>query len=148
DMDVLDAEIRQVVFFDTPDLKLNHQGVVVRARRTSKGGDTVVKLRPVQPSELPRQLRQLPNFNVELDAMPGAVVCSASLKGKVDNADIKSVLLGERSIRKLFFREQRLLYEKCAPKGLALDSLTALGPINVAKLKFTPRSFKRSLVAE
>jgi ACT domain-containing protein len=32
DMDVLDAEIRQVVFFDTADLKLNRNGVVVRAR--------------------------------------------------------------------------------------------------------------------
>jgi ACT domain-containing protein len=31
-MDVLDAEVRQVVFFDTADLKLNRNGVVVRAR--------------------------------------------------------------------------------------------------------------------
>ena len=33
EMDVLDAQIRQVVFFDTPDLTLNQHGVVVRARR-------------------------------------------------------------------------------------------------------------------
>ena len=32
-MDPLDAEIRQVVFFDTPDLALDQAGVVVRARR-------------------------------------------------------------------------------------------------------------------
>jgi uncharacterized protein YjbK len=32
-MDPLDAQIRQVYFFDTPDLALNKQGVVVRARR-------------------------------------------------------------------------------------------------------------------
>ena len=32
-MDVLDAQIRQVCFFDTPDLDLDAHGVVVRARR-------------------------------------------------------------------------------------------------------------------
>ena len=50
-MDPLDAEIRQVFFFDTPDLALNKMGVVVRARRVQrKGDDSVVKLRPVVPA--------------------------------------------------------------------------------------------------
>ena len=36
----LDAQIRQVAFFDTPDLALNQNGVVVRARRVQrKPGD-------------------------------------------------------------------------------------------------------------
>src|SRR5687768_14322671 len=53
-MDPLDAQIRQVFFFDTPDLKLNKAGLVVRARRVQKkGDDSVVKLRPVVPSALP-----------------------------------------------------------------------------------------------
>ena len=53
-IDPLDAQIRQVFFFDTPDLTLNGAGVVVRARRVQgKGDDTVVKLRPVVPQELP-----------------------------------------------------------------------------------------------
>jgi inorganic triphosphatase YgiF len=38
-MDPLDAQIGQVVFFDTPDLTLNTHGVVVRARRVQ--GKTV-----------------------------------------------------------------------------------------------------------
>jgi hypothetical protein len=33
DIDPLDAQIRQVFFFDTRDLALNQNGVVVRARR-------------------------------------------------------------------------------------------------------------------
>ena len=33
-LDALTAQIRQVFFLDTPDLKLNKAGVVVRARRT------------------------------------------------------------------------------------------------------------------
>jgi len=147
-IDVLDAELRQVVFFDTPDLKLNRSGVVVRARRTRRGGDTVIKLRPVVPAELPNKLRRSGSFNVEVDAMPGALVCSASLKGNVENADVKKAMMGELPIRKLFTPEQRSLYKEHAPKGLDLDSLTHLGPINVAKSKFTPPRFKRFLVAE
>src|SRR5262249_5062418 len=46
------------------------------------------------------------------------------------------VLRGIRPIRKLFSSEQRSLYKEHAPKDLDLDSLTPLGPINVAKLKF------------
>jgi hypothetical protein len=52
-MDPLDAQIRQVFVFDTPDLRLNKSGVVVRARRVQGRGDvTVVKLRPIVPGEL------------------------------------------------------------------------------------------------
>ena len=59
-MDPLDAQIRQVFFFDTPDLALNQTGVVARARRVqSKGDDSVVKLRPVVPNELAADMRQL-----------------------------------------------------------------------------------------
>src|SRR5262245_23852827 len=38
-VDPLDAQIRQVYFFDTPDLTLNKAGVVVRARRVQRKGD-------------------------------------------------------------------------------------------------------------
>ena len=55
-LDPLQAQIRQVFFFDTPDLALDGHGVVVRARRSQKkGDDSVVKLRPVVPSELPQR---------------------------------------------------------------------------------------------
>ena len=70
-MDPLDAQIRQVFFFDTPDLTLYEHGVVARARRVQrKGDDSVVKLRPVVPSQLPGRVRKLPEFGVEVDAMP------------------------------------------------------------------------------
>ena len=58
-MDPLEAQLRQVVFFDTPDLQLDQHGVVVRARRIQgKGDDSVVKLRPVVPRDLPAELRR------------------------------------------------------------------------------------------
>jgi len=148
DMDVLDAELRQVIFFDTPDLKLDRSGVVVRARRIRKGGDTVIKLRPVVPDELPRELRRSGAFSIEVDAMPGAFVCSGSLKGKVDNSEVKQVLGGKRTVRKLFTSDQRALYKDHAPKNVDLNALVPLGPINIARLKCSPRNFKGFLVGE
>lgn len=149
DMDPLDGQIRQVMFFDTPDLLLNRHGIVVRARRVQgREGDTTVKLRPVVPDELPKELRQSPMFGVEVDAMPGGFVCSASLKGKRDDAAVKAVFRGEASIGKLLTKEQRAFYADHAPDGLALDDLSRLGPINVVKLKFTPTGFGRKVVAE
>src|SRR4051794_2867836 len=84
-MDPLEAQIRQVYFFDTPDLALNQAGVIARARRIQgRSHDSVVKLRPVVPAELPPDLRESKNLVVEVDAVPGGYVCSATLKGKVE----------------------------------------------------------------
>jgi hypothetical protein len=72
-MDPLEAQIRQVYFFDTPDLTLNQHGVVLRARRVQgKSGDCVVKLPALTPTTLSRRERKSSGFTVELDAMPGA----------------------------------------------------------------------------
>ena len=59
-LDPIDAQIRHVYFFDTPDLALNKVGVVVRARRIQGGGnDSVVKLRPVVPERAPERHPQV-----------------------------------------------------------------------------------------
>jgi hypothetical protein len=147
-LDPLQAEIRQVFFFDTPDLTLNASGLVVRARRSQrKGDDSVVKLRPVVPTELPKRLRRAPGFGVEVDAMPGGFVCSASLKG-VPEIDIRKAAAGKRPLRKLFTKEQRALFAEHAPEGVELDGLSVLGPIFVLKLRYVPKGFDRKLVAE
>jgi hypothetical protein len=148
-VDPLDSQMRQVFFFDTPELALNAAGVVVRARRRqNEGGDTVVKLRPVVPDHLPEDLRAMETFNVEVDAMPGGFVCSASFKGAADNTAIRQAAAGELPIRKLFTKEQRGFYEAHAPDGIELDSLTTLGPIPIIKVKVTPEGFGRKLVGE
>src|SRR4051794_9218315 len=96
DLDPLDAQIRQVFFFDTPDLALNQAGVVARARRVQgKEHDSVVKLRPVVPGELPAGLREAENLNVEVDAMPGGYVCSATLKRPLKQDRVASAVSGE-----------------------------------------------------
>ncbi len=148
-LDPLQAQIRQVFFFDTPDLELDAQGLVVRARRSQKkGDDSVVKLRPVVPSELPKDLRRSPNFGVELDASPEGYVCSGSLKSVPTEGDVRKVALGERAVRKLFSKEQQELYAEHAPDGIGLDDLTILGPLFVLKLKNSPEGYDRRLVTE
>jgi hypothetical protein len=149
EMDPLDAQIRQVFFFDTPDLALNAHGLVVRARRVQgKGDDSVVKLRPVVPSELPARVRRSPSFGVEVDAMPGGFVCSGTLKQTLDPTAVKSVASGKKSVRKLFSKEQRAFFDEHAPEGIGLDDLSILGPIFVLKLRYTPKGLMRRLVAE
>jgi hypothetical protein len=150
-MDPLEAQIRQVVFFDTPDLALDRQGVVVRARRVQgKGDDCVVKLRPVVPSEISDDVRSAKGFTVEVDALPGGFVCSGTMKRALD-ADgpaVKSVLAGETRLSELFGKRQRAFFSEHAPSGLELDDLSLLGPIFVLKLRFTPPEFQHRLVAE
>jgi len=85
---------------------------------------------------------------VEVDAMPGGYVCSASFKGALASPQVRQVAAGARAIRKLYSKEQRAFYAAHAPDGLGLDDLTVLGPINVLKLKFTPEGYRRRLVAE
>jgi hypothetical protein len=148
-LDPLQGQIRQVFFFDTPELALDKAGVVVRARRIQgKGDDSVVKLRPVVPSELPAELRDSPSFRVEVDALPGGFVCSGALKRPLSSTAVRSTLAGERPLRKLFSKDQRAFYADHAPEGIGLDDLAVLGPIFVLKLRLDPEELGRRLVAE
>jgi hypothetical protein len=148
-VDPLDAQIRQVYFFDTPDLALDRQGVVVRARRVQKKGeDSVVKLRPVVPAELSAEVRESASFGVEVDVMPGGHVCSGSMKHTLKAPTVRDAVTGGKPVQKLFSKEQRALFSAYAPEGLALNDLSILGPIFVLKLKFSPEEYERKLVAE
>ena len=148
-MDALDAQIRQVYFFDTPELALYEHGLVVRARRTQrKGDDSVVKLRPVVPGELPAELRDSAGFGVEVDAMPGGFVCSGSMKDTVKTGHVREAVMGDRDLHKLYSKEQQDLFDEHRPGGIELDDLSVLGPIFVLKLKFSPHGYDRKLVAE
>ena len=149
EMDPLDAQIRQVFFFDTPELTLNAQGVVVRARRVQgRGNDSIVKLRPVKPDDLPGEFRRSPNMVVEIDAMPGGYVCSGSMRNDLKPTAVRATIDGDKPIRSLFSKEQRAFFKRYAPEGSDLDALTVLGPITLLKLRFEPKELGRKLVAE
>jgi hypothetical protein len=147
-MDPLGAQVRMVSFFDTPELALEGEGVVVRARRVAqKGDDSVVKLRPIVPGDLARKVRESPMCMVEVDAMPGGYVCSASLKG-VPKTPVQDVADGAAPLRKLFSKEQRAFFADHAPDGIGFGDLVLLGPIFVLKLKAAPPGFDRKMVVE
>jgi hypothetical protein len=140
-IDPVEALPRQVYFFDTPDLALNRAGVVVRARRSAGGrGDTVIKLRPVVPAELPATLRKDPNFNVEVDILPGGYVCSGSFKGRITNQEVRDAVNGTIPLRRLFSKAQRAFYREHAPDGIGLGSLAPLGPTFLLKTKFQAKT--------
>lgn len=148
-LDPLESQTRQVFFFDTPQLDLYHGGLVVRARRSAgKGDDTAVKLRPVVPDEVDDRLRALREFGLEVDAMPGGFVCSASLKGTPPGRDVRTTLSEGRPLRKLFTKAQRELFAQRAPAHFDFDDLLVLGPIFVLKLRCVPPDLGRKLVAE
>jgi len=148
-LDPLEAQIRQVYFFDTPELALNAAGVVARARRIQgKAHDSVVKLRPVTPDTLPASLRKADGLTVEVDAMPGGYVCSASLKRELEPNRVAAAVAGEVPLRKLFSKRQRAFLAEHAPEGTEIDQLSVLGPIFVLKLKRFPKDLDRKLVAE
>ncbi len=149
--DPVEAQPRQAFFFDTPDLALNKAGVVVRARRIQGGdGDTVVKLRPVDPATIDPDLRRSAAFKIEVDAMPGGFVCSASFKGTCTGQEVRDVASGAMPLRKLLSKEQRAFYDKHAPAGITMDKLVLLGPTFVLKTKHQPKAkeFDRPIVLE
>ena len=147
-IDPLDAQIRQVFFFDTPDLACNRQR---RGRAgppgPGRGDDSVVKLRPVVPDELPAELRSSKDLVVEVDAMPGGFVCSASFKGTLGTTDVKEAAAGEADDPQAVLQGPAgVLRRRMRPSGVALDDLAILGPINVLKLKFVTGGVRPSAV--
>ncbi len=120
-LDPIEAEVRQVYFFDTPNLDLNKAGVVVRARRIAGGaGDTVVKLRPVDPAAIDKELRRSESFKTEVDVVPGGFVCSGSFKGRCTAQEVRDAVGGKMPLDTLFSKEQRAFYKAHAPSGVAL----------------------------
>jgi hypothetical protein len=141
--------VRQVYFFDTPNLDLNKAGVVVRARRIQGGaGDTVIKLRPVDPAAIDTELRRSESFKTEVDVVPGGFVCSGSYKGRCTALEVRDAVGGGTRLDALFSKEQRAFYRAHAPKGIALRTLGTFGPTFVLKVRQWVKQLDRRLVVE
>ena len=148
-LDPIEAEIRQVYFLDTPNLDLDAAGIVVRARRIQGGkADTVIKLRPVIPEELPKEFRRSSSMKVEVDLMPGRFVASASMKGVSNPDEVREVVAGSLDIKEIFSKEQKDFFKTYRPEAVKLNDLVPLGPILTLKLKFPEDELGRDLVAE
>src|SRR5207302_4880813 len=126
------GNLREVVFFDTPDLTLYKNGVVLRGRRTQGGADdSVVKLRPCLPADLPKDVRKSPNLKVEMDVTSQSYVVSASLKGSRPAGTLTDVLAGRTDLPRFFSKEQRTFLVDRWPAGIGWVDLVPLGPIYV-----------------
>jgi hypothetical protein len=148
-LDPVEAQPRQAFFFDTPDLALSRAGLVVRARRIQGGtADTVIKLRPVEPSGIDPETRRSAAFKVEVDVMPGGFVCSASFKGVCSGQEVLDVSAGKLELRKIFSKEQRAFYDEHAPAGITMDKLSILGPTFLLKARHQPKDFDRRITVE
>jgi hypothetical protein len=138
---------RQVYFLDTGDLALQQHGLIVRVRSTKgRGGDAVVKLRPVLPKALPAWLRNDNGFAVEIDALPDNYTCSGALKRTLGRHEVeRTVAAGKPLARLLSGRQRRLL---TAYAKVPLDSLLTSGPVEVRKCRITPAALDHPLMAE
>jgi hypothetical protein len=149
EIDSLDAQIRQVAFIDTPDLRLSDAGLVVRARRTQgRAGDLTVKMRPMLPDDAPEALRSVEGFKVEIDASPAGYTCSCSLTGEVPDRKVKTLLGDLSGLRKLLTKQQRSILDERLPAGVTAADLRVLGPLTLLKAKFAPEGYPRRMVAE
>jgi hypothetical protein len=148
-LDAMEGRLREVFFFDSPDLALYHHGVVVRARRTQGADDdTVVKLRPAAPDALSPAVRASKNLKLEMDVTRGAYVVSASLKGSRRVGAVRQAVSGDRPLERLFTKEQRSFFAEHAPAGVDWGDLVPLGPVLVVLLKFVPPGLPRRSTIE
>jgi hypothetical protein len=149
DVDALKGKIREVVFFDTPDLALFKAGVAVRGRRTQgRDDDTVAKLRPCLPNELAPAFRKSSNLKVEMDVTRRSHVVSASMKGVRPPGTLTQVLAGAVTLEKFLSKEQRAFLDGHLPEGLGLRDLVPLGPTYVIVLKSVPQGFPHKITVE
>jgi hypothetical protein len=99
-------------------------------------------------STIDPDLRRSAAFKVEVDAMPGGFVCSASFKGTCTGQEVRDVTSGTMPLRKLFSKEQRAFFTAHAPAGITMDKLVILGPTFLLKAKHQPKDFDRPIVVE
>ena len=150
-LDPLDAQIRQVFFFDTPDLALDKAGVVVRARRRiqGKGDDSVVKLRPVVPRSCRGRAAQVAELRRRGRRDARRVRLLGIDQGSARRRQPSSeTCRGKRPLRKLFSKEQRAFYAEHAPEGIELDDLVAPRADLRAQAEVLAGGLRAQLVAE
>ena len=148
-LDPVEAQPRQAFFFDTPDLDLNKAGVIVRARRIPGGrADTVIKLRPVDPAAIDPALRRSASFKIELDAMPGGFVCSASFKGAVHRPGSARRDRRRNATSIAVLEGTARLLRRARPGGHQDGLVADLGPHLPAQGQAQPKDFNRRITIE
>ncbi|GHJ42875.1 hypothetical protein Cs7R123_02170 [Catellatospora sp. TT07R-123] len=148
-LDLGAARTRQVYYLDTPCLKLEAAGLIVRIRRTGDGrADATVRLRPADPATLDPGLRRRKGFAVELDMFGDAFVCTASLKARPADTAAAAVVARRMPPGVLFSPWQRRLFQAHAPQDVTLDGLSLFGPVLVRRALGAAPGWRHPLAAQ
>jgi hypothetical protein len=140
---------RRVYFYDTPELALCVQDLVLRARVTDGDeDDSTVKLRPLPLPDIPQRWRMTDKVRVELDVVGSRRVPSAKLDGTPGPGEIEQVEQGQLGPSKLFSQAQEALIEDGLPSGTSLDDLAVLGPVDAQKWEIPAGTFPHELAVE
>lgn len=142
-------EERYIYFFDTPTLDLLKAGIIARARQIiGEDNDSTVKSRPVVPEEVSDNWRKYHGFKIEADASEKGVVKSASFTMPVEVGLIKAVIEGEKSIAKLFTKEQEDFLAEMVNYPINYSTLVILGPLKSHQWKFEDIACPWEITAE
>jgi hypothetical protein len=143
------AQERQVYYFDTPELTLFDQGLILRARLIKNDDDdSTIKIRPVEPARIADRWRSVEGFKLEGDIVGSKVVRSASLTTIQKPGEVREVLEGKRQLAKLFSADQERFLTDFGPTRPDFATLKVLGPVQVLRWKFERDDLPYELTAE
>jgi hypothetical protein len=145
----VDPARRKVYFYDTPELALFAEQLVLRARLTDgDDDDSTVKLRPLPLPEIPGRWRSTDGVRIELDVVGSKQVPSAKLDGEPDRGEIEQVEQQALKLSKLFTKAQEAIIDDALPSATALNDLAVLGPVDARKWDLPPETFPHKLSVE
>lgn len=144
-----DAEQRWVSFYDTADLALYQSGLILRSRvKDGKTDDSTVKLRPMDPAVVDAAWFAMDDFKCETDRSVFSAVVSCSLSADQDEYEIEDVADGDRSVDKLFSKEQEIFISTYASVPVDWDQLVVMGPVDVKRWKIKQPDLAEKLTVE
>lgn len=147
-LDHASAEVREVTFYDTPELAMFQAGVILRARKVIGGPDDVTaKIRPLAAEQVTRSWFALDGFKCEIDRTATRSTSSCSLKVAIDGDDIDDAADGILSVKKLFDDDQEDFLDGYAI-DVPWDDVVPLGPIDALAWELEPEHLSFDLDAE
>jgi hypothetical protein len=102
----------------------------------------------VAPEEVSDKWRKSNGFKIEADASEKGIVKSASFTMLVEKGLIKAVVKGEKSIAKLFTKEQEDFLADMANAPIVFSALAVLGPLKANRWKFEDPACPWKITAE
>ena len=137
------AKQRTITFFDSRDLALLQEGIILRARVNPDGdGETTIKLRDLRDEEFDSSLHSRDGFKCEWDRGtrpdPGHRNCSYSDdRGALEFAHV--LVIKDRPLTTLFSSKQLKYFEDSALPRLRMkdpwESLQPMGPVRSSTWK-------------